>query len=109
MWRCTPRIVFHDVPDFNISFELVDLGRNQLMPMIHLEVKRFDKAVYSAIHEAIKQHRPRFPEILYCQPSNDTPLFSKFVSRFGFSPLGDGYCNDGINRRIYVNYDKGNR
>lgn len=104
MKRCSPTALFHVDQDFILSFELVDLGANRLMPMIHFEVRRFNRSIWGRMKEVVTRLRPDFPEIIYCQPTNDTPLFEKFVSRFGFTPHGDGYCSDGKNRRIFVNY-----
>jgi len=103
MYRSTGVFPIFVDKDFAISFELLDLGANRLMPMLHLEFSKFNKSSflrYKAAHALI---RPRLPQIIYVQSRYDNPLFAKFVSRIGFKPLGDGYCNDGVNRLIYVN------
>jgi hypothetical protein len=98
------RVVFHTDPSFSLSYDVFDLGDDRQMLMIHLDVTHFSKSVMKRIKEAVDYHRPSFPPIIFTQPANDSPLFEKFVSRFGWQFLNDCFCSDGLNRRIFVNY-----
>ena len=71
---------------------------------VHLDVYYFDRSVLKRLHWAFDKYRPTLPPILFAQPAEDSPLFERFVSRFGFKLLGDCWCEDGKNRRLFVHY-----
>src|SRR5574340_509201 len=98
------RVVLHSEPDFSISYDETDLGEDRIMVRVHLDVYHFSKTTFQNIRKAVDKHRPRLPPIIFCQPADDSLLFEKFVSRFGFKFISDCWCEDGLNRRIFVNY-----
>lgn len=98
------RIVLHSEPDFDITYDITDLGEGREMYRVHLDVRRFNKSVLRNIHEAVDKHRPSLPAIIFCQPANDSPIFEHFVDRFGFKFISDCPCEDGMNRRIFAHF-----
>lgn len=98
------RVVFHSEPDFDVSYDQMDLGAGRVMTFVHLDVFYFDKSTWKRIQWAFDHYRPTLPPIIFAQPAVDSPLFEKFVSRFGFQLLNDCHCDDGLNRRIFVHY-----
>lgn len=100
----TERTVLHSEPDFDFSFDEFHFDDDRVMPMIHLDVFYFDKNTMKRLREVYDYWRPKFPPIIFAQPEEDTPLFEKFVSRFGFKFISDAVCSDGATRRIFVNY-----
>lgn len=100
----TSVVLLHEEADFKLSYDILDIGMDRQMLMIHLDVHNFSRSVLRRLHAVVDLWRPKLPPIIFTQPANDSPLFEKFVSRFGWQFLNDCICEDGQNRRIFVNY-----
>ena len=98
------RVVIHSEPDFDVSFDTMDLGEGRVMTLVHLDVFYFDKSVLKRLHWAFDKYRLALPPVIFAQPAEDSPKFERFISRFGFRYIGDCWCDDGMNRRIFVHY-----
>ena len=98
------RVVLHSEQSFDLTYDTMTFETGEEMILVHLDVHIFSKTVLKRLFEVVDRIRPTLPPIIFCQPANPSTLFDKFVSRFGWKLQGDCWCEDGLNRRIYVHY-----
>ena len=75
------------------------------MTFVHLEVFHWNIQAYKHLKAEITKHRPRLPEIIYCQPTVFSQKWVKFISKFGFYFCADCWDEDNY-RPIFVNMKK---
>jgi hypothetical protein len=103
-YSVSPRIVVIDEPEYTASYHVTDLGENRLMTFVHLDVYFLNPEILRRLDSQWALFRRCVPITLYSMADEDTPVWSKFISRFGFEFLHDIECTDGKTRRLFVNY-----
>ena len=100
----TDRIILDERRDFLVELSYFQLDDGALVPFIHLAVYRWSASVLRDLISLWGRLRPDLPPIIFAQGTVDDDKLAKLVSHFGFKYHSDCPCDDGLNRRLFVNY-----
>ncbi len=89
------------VPEFDLEYHQEDMGNGKFLTFLHLEVYRWSPSVFRQL-KAIWPTVSTIARPLFLVGTRDTPLFHKFVSRFGFSPFLKVGCTDDQERTLFI-------
>lgn len=103
----SPLEIVCETDDFLWQTNSIDLGEGRIMPFMHLTVYVPTPRVMKAMKALYASKRHEFPNIVFAQGLVDDDKFERFVAHFGFKPISDCFCTDGVNRRLFVNYHYG--
>jgi len=98
------RIILDERRDFLVELSWFALDDGALVPFIHLQVTNWSARVLRDLISLWGRLRPTLPEIIFAQGTIDDNKLAKLVSKFGFQYHADCPCDDGISRRLFVNY-----
>lgn len=96
------RVIVVDEPEYIASYHTLDLGEGRVMTFAHLDVFYFDKSILRKLLAQWKLFREHVNCVLYCIGDEDNDKFRKFVSHFGFTPIGILPFACGETRTIFV-------
>jgi hypothetical protein len=88
-------------PEYELALEEYRRGADQMV-FIHLWVKKdWSLALLKRFKHEFSVLRQHVTCPLYACSEADDDKWSKFVTLFGFKPLSEALCTDGVTRRIY--------
>lgn len=97
----TEPVLVYDGTDYIASYTTYVLD-NGPMVMFHLDVFYFSHTVLRDMEQKWAVFRSVFKNPIFCHLEDDTERGLRFLSRFGFVPVGEVPCTDGKSRRVYV-------
>ena len=100
----TDRIILDERRDFLVELSWFALDDGALVPFIHLQVTNWSARVLRDLISLWGRLRPTLPPIVFAQGTTDDAKLAKLVVKFGFVFHADCLCDDGLNRRLFVNY-----
>jgi hypothetical protein len=90
-----------DNNEYELALEEFRRGDDQMV-FIHLWVKKdWSLALLKRFKYEFGVLRQHIKCPLYAMSEADDDKWSKFVTLFGFKPLSEALCTDGVSRRIY--------
>lgn len=103
-WQRTASYIAVDCPEY--LFEL-DEHRNtdtgDQMLFVHLLVRCWSKTTLKNMQSVFKAFRECVTCPLYASTIVDDDKWARFISYFGFVPLQNVVCEDGLTRRLFIN------
>lgn len=103
-YRQLPTEIVCETDEFLWRLDRKDLGDGKIMTFMHLYVYVFTPAIMHTMKALFDLKRSEFPNIIFAQGEVDDDKFERFAAHFGFKPISDCICTDGVNRRLFVNY-----
>ena len=100
----TPRVILNECRDFAVELSWFELHNGDLVPFIHLDITYFSPRVLRELLALWERLRPTLPEIIFAQGTIDDNKLAKLVTKFGFQYHSDCPCDDGLTRKLFVNY-----
>jgi len=102
----TDRVVLDERRDFLVELSWFKLDDRALVPFIHLQVTYWSANVLRELLATWGRLLPDLPPIIFAQGTHDDEKLAKLVRKFGFEYHCDCPCDDGLNRRIFVFYNR---
>jgi hypothetical protein len=98
------RVILDERRDFIVELSYYEAAPSVLVPFIHLTVSYFSATVLRDLLTLWETLRPTLPPVLFAQGTVDDWKLERLVTKFGFQYLTFTPCDDGIDRRVFVNY-----
>lgn len=103
-YSMSPRVTVIDEPEYEASYHVTELPDGKVMTFVHLDVYAMNREILRRLDAQWALFREHVPVVLYAIADEDSQVWSKFISRFGFEYHNDIVCTDGNTRRLFINY-----
>lgn len=90
-------------PEYDLEFDTFVDEENTHAVFAHIVVHKWSASVLKDMLATFKEIRKHILCPLFANASEiEDPKWEKFVRQFGFRPIGEMTCNNGVTRKLFV-------
>lgn len=102
-WARTGSYTAHETPEYSFELDEYRDGDAHQMLFVHLHVKRWSPGMLREMLSVFAKFREAVSCPLYALNPDEDEKWEKFVGLFGFNFLRDMICENGEQRRLFLN------
>lgn len=101
-WKLVTSYVAHETPEYSFTLDEYRDGEKQML-FVHLHVKRWSPGMLREMRDVFAKFRDAVSCPLYALNPDEDKTWEKFVALFGFKFLREVQCENGEQRRLFIN------
>lgn len=105
-WALKSSYTAHETPEYRFDLDEYRDDDGKQMLFVHLAVTRSSPSTFREMRDVWSKFREVVTCPIYALGPDEDDKFANFVRLFGFKPLSDVICENGEQRRLFLNTKK---
>lgn len=107
-WALKSSYTAHETPEYSFTLDEYRDGGDKQMLFVHLSVEDWSMSTLREMRDVFAKFREAVACPLYALNPDEDETWEKFVALFGFKFLREVQCENGEQRRLFINLKDNN-